>query len=483
MKRAMCFLGVLALMFSTTACGPSGSSSATPSSSEGNGDSSSVLDPNFQAINTGAYTPLKFKTEDFNLEGRKIVIATWDNVFMPPTAGASTADDMRLAHRQKIKEQYGFDLEYKNINGNLYPEQVASALYSGTFFADIIYMKVPSSCNLMANDMFQPLEEYVNFYDESLRSRSDFGLFNGHYYGLPATTPSPFVIAYNPAMLESAGAEDPMDLYKAGNWNWDTMREIARKCTKDFNGDGQPDQYGLSSTAIRYLGFLNGVVGFGPKQNDKYVVDIFDEPFKNAMEYYQSYANEKLLDQNEKWGGYGANTQNFVNGSLAMFLIPPWETNSSIYANGFEDFSVVPAPMGPDVDPENPVVIDLWSSVALIPYNASVDVKQLLTIYFGLDYNDPDDPETYVDPDDNIIESYSSKNHWRTVEEILTYTEFQKKATNKVSYFNANDYFGAMYNMVESELYQQVFQGESVVAALDRIKDSIMAQVEELNKQ
>ena len=74
-----------------------------------------------------------------------------------------------------------------------------------------------------------------------------------------------------------------------------------------------------------------------------------------------------------------------------------------------------------DVPEGEYVIADPYGAMALIPENTSVDVKQLLTFYLAYTYNDPADPETYVDPDENPIGRFSAGHRgarptrlWRT---------------------------------------------------------------------
>lgn len=65
---------------------------------------------------------------------------------------------------------------------------------------------------------------------------------NGELYGMPSTF-TPYVMYYNADLLASLGMEPPRR-----GWTWDDLLVAARAATKDLDGDGRPDQYGLSLT-------------------------------------------------------------------------------------------------------------------------------------------------------------------------------------------------------------------------------------------
>ena len=64
----------------------------------------------------------------------------------------------------------------------------------------------------------------------------------GHLYGLPSTF-TPYVMYYNRDILRRDGVAIPED-----GWTWDDLLEACRKTTKDRDGDGFVDQWGLSLT-------------------------------------------------------------------------------------------------------------------------------------------------------------------------------------------------------------------------------------------
>jgi ABC-type sugar transport system permease subunit/ABC-type glycerol-3-phosphate transport system substrate-binding protein len=78
--------------------------------------------------------------------------------------------------------------------------------------------------------------------DDYLPVVEGFRAPNGHLYGLPSTF-TPYVMYANLDLLERAGLSQP----RAG-WTWDDLLAICRATTRDLDGDGRIDQYGISLT-------------------------------------------------------------------------------------------------------------------------------------------------------------------------------------------------------------------------------------------
>ncbi len=166
-----------------------------------------------------------------------------------------------------------------------------------------------------------------------------------------------------------------------------------------------------------------------------------------------------------------------------MLMAPMWEAAISVYGNGFKEFSVVPAPMGPDVPEGEYVIADPYGAMALIPENTSVDVKQLLTFYLAYTYNDPADPETYVDPDENLIEDFPPV---ITAHGRRDYGVHQCAALSdgKNTYFvQGTQLFHEPHTMFESHVITPVYNGDSVKNTLDTVKDSILAMIAEIESR
>ena len=119
---------------------------------------------------------------------------------------------------------------------------------------------------------------YVDGYINALQ-------YAGHYWGLP-DTPILFPVVSNPAVFKAAGVAKPNDK----TWTFSDFRAIAKKLTKDTNGDGKTDQYGygimggdLGGTAYRVapLVFMAG----GQALSDDMSKALFNtQPWRDVMQ-------------------------------------------------------------------------------------------------------------------------------------------------------------------------------------------------------
>lgn len=84
----------------------------------------------------------------------------------------------------------------------------------------------------------------------------------GRYYGLPIFF-APSGIWYNKNLFDEAGVSYPSVDANDKSWNWNALIEKAKKLTKDINGDGKIDQFGVNATVDLWGGFPSIVWLFG----------------------------------------------------------------------------------------------------------------------------------------------------------------------------------------------------------------------------
>ncbi|MDE6030245.1 MAG: extracellular solute-binding protein, partial [Oscillospiraceae bacterium] len=87
---------------------------------------------------------------------------------------------------------------------------------------------------------YQPIDEIIDLDGakwQAAKEMMDQYKLNGKYYCAFWDVSINNVMYYRKSMIEEIGAEDPRDLFEAGNWTWDTFLDIARRW--QTSGDGR----------------------------------------------------------------------------------------------------------------------------------------------------------------------------------------------------------------------------------------------------
>lgn len=168
-----------------------------------------------------------------------------------------------------------------------------------------------------------------------------FRASDGHLFGLPSTF-TPYVMYFNRDLLAAAGLEPPRP-----DWTWDDLLAAARATTRDTDGDGRVDQWGISLTQ-----WLQAVVPWiwqagGDVLDPTLSRSTIGEPAAlDALRFLR-----KLLHE-ERIASFDATFENqysqglFQAGRCAFYgPVGYWETYRFKYLTGFE-WDVAPLPRG-----------------------------------------------------------------------------------------------------------------------------------------
>lgn len=131
-----------------------------------------------------------------------------------------------------------------------YRTKLATDFAAGTP-ADITLMNYRRYAAFAANNLLEPIGPYLkassliqpeDFYPMSMEAFT----WQGEIMCLPQNISS-LVVYYNQDLFDAAGLPYPPD-----EWHWDEFVATARELTRDFDGDGRIDQYGLGMEPSLY---------------------------------------------------------------------------------------------------------------------------------------------------------------------------------------------------------------------------------------
>lgn len=147
----------------------------------------------------------------------------------------------------------------------------------------------------------------------------------------------------NTTLLNQNKQEDVEKLYKNGDWTWDKFRQIAINVTRDTNGDGITDIWGIvADTQIVGFAITSNAKGTVIRENGKYVVGMANENGLEALTWVQQlYAKDKCYN----YVTSGNVFDSFVAGNAA-FYISALEVLQNLTAME-DEITFLPFPKGP----------------------------------------------------------------------------------------------------------------------------------------
>ncbi len=247
-----------------------------------------------------------------------------------------------------FEEKYPqIDVELVHIPGQSdYRRRIATDFASGSP-PDITLINYRRYASFAARNVLEPLGPYLAdsavieesaFYPEAMRPF----YWQGTLMCIPQNLSS-LVVYYNETLFDEAGLAYPSD-----DWTWDDFVATAKALTKDTDGDGTVNQYGLGTEAsiFRLAPFV--------WQNGGDIVDDPDDPMRLTLDtpeaseavrwFVDLQVVHKVVPDAVNEAAEDSDSR-FQNGRLGMFLNSRRGVPTYREITGF-DWDVAPLPMG-----------------------------------------------------------------------------------------------------------------------------------------
>ncbi len=262
--------------------------------------------------------------------------------------------------------EWGGTIEYNSCSsGPAYFEKLGT-LIAADDSPDLVTYEWLSFPGGMAKNMYEALDEHFDLntalWADMKQTVEDFAYEGKHYY-YPYQIRTYFALNYNRKTVENAGLTDPYELYMAGNWTWDTWRQMMIDfCNQDDTNIG----YCSTPDVLASIVATTGTNFVDVRPDGTIVNNLGDANVTRAMEFIEGLHRDGLF-YNKELGDWVSPQLWAVNSAQVLFLgmEPSWcySDASKIIQNpaGVEndifdtpsDFAFVPFPRDPSSDTYN----------------------------------------------------------------------------------------------------------------------------------
>ncbi|MBQ8176115.1 MAG: extracellular solute-binding protein, partial [Oscillospiraceae bacterium] len=178
------------------------------------------------------------KLQDVELENKEIKwFAHYD--INPSGNGASKKVELELFERKYGGSIKWYQTTYENRFNDL------STYVLGGEGIDFYASDAANLPKGIVSGMFQAVDDYIDLDSEIWAPTAEAiktYKFGDKHYMMVTNTRANYYVYYNKETIEANGLDDPWDLYKAGEWNWDTFKEMLQEFVDEEN-----DQWGLDN--------------------------------------------------------------------------------------------------------------------------------------------------------------------------------------------------------------------------------------------
>lgn len=272
-------------------------------------------------------------------------MSTWD--INPDSSGKNVPIELAL-----FQERYGGNIKFYKVDWDNRYEKLTAAINAGEgidFFPAGDMDAFPKGA---VRGMFTPVDDYVDFQSPlwtDVKDVNDSLKWNGnHYVTVVSVTGDNCAVIYNKDTVAEAGLKDPAELYKNGNWNWNTFEDMLLKFVDTDNNkfgiDGWWFEFGLMNTT-----------GVPPVtvENQKLVCNIGDPSMERVQNYLYDLYNKNCIaigvgdyGWTDKPSYIGEGKLLFYPCGLYQFYCEPSQWKKTFGENAF----FVPMPKDPDSD-------------------------------------------------------------------------------------------------------------------------------------
>lgn len=347
-KRVLGVLLAAVLTVGMTACGPRGSETGKDSNKD------------------GAESGKIGKTDDtiVDLEGYEFTIGSHflqDDPDMDAITGAERSFEEA---RRQVEEAYNCKITIVPFSSDI--ESVRARAMSGDKIADVLDYPINDLLQSIRAGYVQSLDNLEGIYTDDYRwvkGYTNIAKYDGVSYGVNMMRPAEVrtCLIYNRQMLKEYGIEENIEqLVKNNEWTFDKFAEIAKKCTKDTNGDGIIDTYGLYTYGASTLGIsmINANGGSLVEVQDGVAKESYNsQKCINALNALSKWVNEDKFVANvyKDKADLGVTTSEyakyFVKEECAFLFCESWLVNQNVKKiAGDLDYGMLPLPMGPDAE-------------------------------------------------------------------------------------------------------------------------------------
>lgn len=266
--------------------------------------------------------------------------------------------------RRYVEETYNCKIKITSLWPDM--ETLRAKTMTGDKYADVIQIPMNFLLQAIRAGYVQGLDDVKGIYKDDYRwveACTNMATYDGVTYGLNFMRPSEVrtCLVYNREVLKQCGVTENLEqLVRDKEWTFDKFEEIMKQCTKDTNGDGVTDIFGMYPAVCASLGtaMVNSNGGSLVKIEDGVAKENFtSQETVTALNYLSKWLNDDKIVANV-YGSesrLGITTQSyadyFVNGECAFMFCESWLVTQQIKGKaGGLDYGMLPFPMGPDAD-------------------------------------------------------------------------------------------------------------------------------------
>src|SRR5574344_155175 len=279
----------------------------------------------------------------------------WDiKVFRPAVNPRDHKNDVMVRAGDKYTKETGGKVTYVLGDWGTVESKTLSAMAAGDPI-DVVFCRDADFPKFYTKGYLQPVDGYFDFdftgFDGTKLinkgAEEQVFTYDGKNYAVSHKTSNHcWIIIYNKSLMEEEGikaSEQPAALYKAGKWDWEHFAALARKLTKDTDGDGTIDRWGFGNWYTRGFIYMNGGSFTKTDAKGNQTLNFNDPKVMEALTFLEQAKKEGWYQQDSSAAKEGIQKR-----TIGMYMEREYYP-SQIVSKTEDEICYVPLPHGPSV--------------------------------------------------------------------------------------------------------------------------------------
>ena len=359
-KRILAGVTALSLTAALTACADKGENGdATTTTTTMAATTAKTVDINTGTLNEedqAALEEVMDQTQDVELENKTVKwLAKYD---LNPNEEQGMSKSVAL---EMFEQKYGGNIKWYQTTWENRQNDLSKYMLGGE---GIDLFPGEDTANLpqgIISGMFQSVDDYIDINSpiwQNVAEAMDIYKFGGKHYEFVSSVTAEEVVLYNKATIDAQGFDDPWELYKSGEWNWDKFKEMLL----DFV-DVDAGQYGLDGYWSEKPLLLSAGVPMIGLSDDGYIQNnVNDATVEKAMNFqYELSQNNCKFIRGESFS-WREQPQMLGTGEQLFYIIGAWgirkDPDTWTIEVSPEDIGVAPVPSPAGSDPYQAATVE-----------------------------------------------------------------------------------------------------------------------------
>ena len=211
-----------------------------------------------------------------DLRGRIFTMITYSGYF---TEDESNLSGLVSREIERCEQKYNFRMNWESRRYSQIQKEFPSAFLAGINYSDVFFTNRSYAFpGWVDNNMIVCMDDHIDFENGPYANSWQLPtVWKGKHYGLNTSTINValYLLTYNKKLLANEGLPDIFTLQQNKRWNWENMLYVAIRTTKDTDGDGMIDQWGIDGD---YVDFISKLV---ISNNTDFITDLNVKPQYN----------------------------------------------------------------------------------------------------------------------------------------------------------------------------------------------------------